>query len=511
MGCKDANSSARWPGDALLVSGNGVASSVSTRSGRPDSTGVNVKESQINHGGYTRCGVLNWFEQGLARLALWTGHRAAVLLVLAPVLFCVGCAVPQPRGGGALSHVVEPSTQYGYWLYLPAEYVRATEAERRNRRWPLVVSFHGMKPFDKAHSQALEWQQEADRFGFIVIAPQLASPDVLYEFPLRHRTQEFANDARASLAIVNHVLATTAADPSNVLSTSWSSGGYLAHYMINQYPERFTCLAVRQSNFTTAVLDPAIVRRSLYHPVLIVVTEHDAPICQQESTSAIQWYIDHGYKNVFWVKIKDLGHERTPDLAADFFGRIAGSHPIRPPSALAMRQAIDGNAEGLAFFAGRFGGLTLPPTAVAGAVTSGTRGGAAGTTAVAARSGPRPLATDIHVKRSNESPAAMSDMTPLVTPASPLSIRVSSSVAVEQVLVAFSADCPIEWQRSANFLWTLNGAPICSGPSGQKLITGAGVHTLGVVVVTADGEEHRAARRINILDRGTGELRGAGR
>ncbi|MBL8879805.1 MAG: hypothetical protein JNG88_11860 [Phycisphaerales bacterium] len=420
----------------------------------------------------------------------------------------VGCAVPQPRGGGALSHVVEPSTQNGYWLYLPSEYVRATEAERRTRRWPLVVSFHGMKPFDKAHSQALEWQQEADRFGYIVIAPQLSSPDVLYEFPLRHRTDEFQQDARASIAIVNHVLATTSADPSNVLSTSWSSGGYIAHYMVNQFPERFTCLAVRQSNFTTAVLDPAVVRRSLYHPVLIVFTEHDAPICQQESTSAIQWYLDHGYKNVFWVKIKDLGHERTPDMAADFFGRIAGTLPTRPPAALASRQAIDGNAEGLAFFAGKFGALTLPPTAIAGA--NANRNGSFATQSPTLRNGPRPLATDIHERR-NESPPALSDMSPATANLSPLAIRVTSSVGVEQVMVAFSADCPIEWQRSANFLWTLDGAPICSGPSGQKLITGAGVHTLGVVVVTSDGQEHRSSRRINVLDRANAEVRGNNR
>lgn len=507
MGSNDANTIVQPVVDALLLPGCGLSGAAGSRGPQPVNVAdADIRKEQTHAHASIRCRVVRRLRRQLTNVFL----RPVAVLVFASLLFCVGCAVPQPRGGGALSHVVEPSTQYGYWLYLPSEYVRATEAERRNRRWPLVVTFHGMKPFDKAHSQALEWQQEADRYGFIVISPQLSSPDVLYEFPLRHRTQEFANDARASLAIVNHVLATTAADPSNVLSTSWSSGGYLAHYMINQYPERFTCLVVRQSNFTTAVLDPAIVRRSLYHPVLIVVTEHDAPICQQESISAIQWYIDHGYKNVFWVKIKNLGHERTPDMAADFFGRIAGSHPMRPPSALAMRQTIDGNAEGLAFFAGRFSGLTLPPTAVAGAIAEGARNGAAGVSATAARNGPRPLATEIHVKR-NESPAAMSDMTPSAAPTSPLSIRVSSSVAVEQALVAFSADCPLEWQRSANFLWTLNGAPICSGPSGQKLITGAGVHTLGVVVVTADGAEHRAARRINILDRAASEVRGAGR
>ena len=151
--------------------------------------------------------------------------RAATLGALAlGLLLATGCAVPQPRGAGKLERLVEPTTRRGYWLYLPKEYVQADPATRAQRRWPVVVSFHGMKPFDNARPQALEWEQEADRYGYIVLAPELRAPDVFGQFPLRSVSSTLKGDEEATLAILDHVFANTHADPTNVLSTGWSSG-----------------------------------------------------------------------------------------------------------------------------------------------------------------------------------------------------------------------------------------------------------------------------------------------
>ena len=49
---------------------------------------------------------------------------------------------------------------------------------------------------------------------------------------------------RSLIAIMNEVYAIADVDPNNVLATSWSYGGYIAHYMANRYPERFSCIAV---------------------------------------------------------------------------------------------------------------------------------------------------------------------------------------------------------------------------------------------------------------------------
>jgi pimeloyl-ACP methyl ester carboxylesterase len=227
--------------------------------------------------------------------------------------------------------------------------VQAPETARHGRRWPLVVTFHGMKPFDGAYSQAREWQGEADRFGFIVVAPRLRAPDSMAQFPVRTIRPDFESDEEATLAILDHVFETTQADRRNVLATSWSSGGYLAHYMLNRHPERFTCLGVRQSNFSESILDAGIAARSCAHPILIVNTENDLAVCKRESTAAVDWYKKQGYRNVAWFRVKGLGHERTPEFAADFFARVAGASPDGPSAVLVRRQVIDGEPEGTTF------------------------------------------------------------------------------------------------------------------------------------------------------------------
>jgi len=443
------------------------------------------------------------------------GRFVAGLLLCGVVLASVGCAVPQPRGQGVLQHLREPTTGRAYYLYLPKEYVAADEAGRKARIWPTVVTFHGMKPFDVAHSQAREWQQEADRYGFIVVAPVLNAFSVLREFPLRHVNRAFKSDEEAILAILNHVFRTTHADPNNVLSTSFSSGGYAAHYMLNRHPDRFSCLAVRQSNCSVKVLDAALTQRSLYHPILILSSQNDIGICKRESRQAIQWYESHGYKNFAWIYIRSLGHERTPDTAADFFASVAGVTPNRPPSVLVRRQAIDGNPAGLALLAGELGQMHRRPNAnQAQANTESTN--VDGPEKVAAR--PRTRRRPTMVAATGNAPAAPVDTAPpppnpagQPTPErgnrtaarrpdmQPLGIRLSSAIGFEPLLLVYSADCPADWYRTADFRWTLNGVDIGRGVNGQRTIAQPGDYLLRLLVVTSNGTEHVAARRIRVL------------
>ena len=71
----------------------------------------------------------------------------------------------------------------------------------------------------------------------------------------------------------------------------------------------------------------------------------------------------------------------------------------------------------------------------------------------------------------------------------------------DDINLAYSAECPTDWARSADFLWTLNGAPIGSSVNGHKLVSEPGEHSLSLLVVTADGREHRASRMIRVLPR----------
>jgi predicted esterase len=418
---------------------------------------------------------------GPVRAALPRLAAGCVLLLL------VGCAVPQPRGHGLQRVVVEPTTKRTYLLYLPEEYVNATEQERKARRWPLVVTFHGMKPYDIAWYQAREWEEEADRYGFIVVSPELMAFDFLFgQFPQRTLNRPFKRDGEVILAILDHVFATTEADRNNVLSTGFSSGGYMAHYMINRHPDVFTCLAPRQANFTANVLDPSLVDRSLYHPILIVNTQNDFGICKRESREAIKWYESHGYKNLAWVHINRLGHERTPDVAADFFARVAGVTPNKPPDVLVKRQAIDGNPKGLALLAGKMQSLQRAPGVSAAAPS------------------PRQPARMTERPRAVVSTAARNDRPPQPPaqpnrPPSPLDIRVSSAIGFEPLLLLYSAECPSDWQRTADFYWTLNGENIGRGINGQRTLAEPGDYTLRLLVVTRSGAEHESSRRIRVL------------
>jgi len=65
-----------------------------------------------------------------------------------------------------------------------------------------VVTFHGMRPWDNSKPQVREWEQEADRYGFIVVAPDLRTSDTFMQYPLRDPDQPYVRrDEQATLAI----------------------------------------------------------------------------------------------------------------------------------------------------------------------------------------------------------------------------------------------------------------------------------------------------------------------
>jgi hypothetical protein len=252
-------------------------------------------------------------------------------LTLAVVPLLTGCAVPQAPGGGVARLEDEPITGSSYWLYLPEDYVKNDGQRADGRRWPLVVTFHGMKPWDGAKPQCREWQEEADRYGFIILAPSLRTCAALRQFPLRDRTLSYVmHDEQAVLAMMDEVFRRTNADPTRVLSTSWSSGGYIAHFMVNQYPERFTVLAVRQSNFSEDLLDAANTSAYRNMHIGIFFGENDLPICRNESLRAVEWYQHHHFR-VDAKLVSGLGHERTPQTAAAYFALAIGVKPKTPP------------------------------------------------------------------------------------------------------------------------------------------------------------------------------------
>lgn len=265
------------------------------------------------------------------------GRRFLTLGLLGMVLIWTsGCAVPQPRGQGIYQYVTEPTTKAGYHLYLPMDYVRnnGRHPNPRMKGWPLVMTFHGMKPYDNALPQEREWEKEADIYGYVVCAPELNTSDSFMEYPLTREHSYVLRDKENVIAIMEHVFQTTNTDRKKVLATSWSCGGYLAHYFPNRFPDRFACIAVRLSNFSAALMTEATV--PLYKdrvPVAIFIGDGDFPACKTESQDAVAWYEARKFKTVRGKMIDNMGHSRIPQTAAAFFAEQIGLEPLHPEDA----------------------------------------------------------------------------------------------------------------------------------------------------------------------------------
>jgi len=481
-----------------------------------------------------RCGRENLrATRSIRTLAVQTAYRTVLLAVGACALTTVfgGCAVGQKPGNGLCTYQHEPTTGAAYWLYLPEDYVKQLPRLVTARRWPLVVSFHGMKPFDNDSRQIRQWQQEADRYGFIVCAPLLRTADLMYEFPFRRVTPSLQKDEQNVIAILNHLAQTTDIDPNAVLSTSFSSGGYLAHYMANRHPDRFSCVAVFQSNFSPDIVDPARVPEYRDHKIGIFITENDFAICRRESRLAAQWYARQGF-DVTYAQFSDLGHERTPSLPASFFARTCGAAPKTPPTELAALQIMDvpidlSGPDRLAM-QGLPTAVTAsrPIPAVPGGASDPSRSprvtsvppayertsGGDGRTPAPQRAYASPPADPAPADRalpttpvpSSRSQGRTPERTQAATTpraeASPIRMRLSSTIGIAPLLISYSAVVPGTLRRGAYFLWTDNNQPIANGINGQTYLTRPGEHNIEVVMTAADGREHRAGQTVTVLE-----------
>lgn len=264
-------------------------------------------------------------------------RRLVIFIAMAiSVWTATGCAVPQPRGQGRCQYIQEPSTKAWYYLYLPTDYILrgGQHPNPQYKTWPLVMTFHGMKPYDSAGAQEREWEKEADIYGYIVCAPELQTSDSFMEYPLTKEHSYVLRDKQAVIAIMDHIFATTKADPGRVLSTSWSCGGYLAHYFPNRFPERFQCIATRLSNFSPKLMiEETVPRYRDKTSVAVFAGDGDLSACKLESQEAVAWYKGHGFKNIEGKMIDNMGHRRIPQVAAAFFARHLEIEPLKPAEA----------------------------------------------------------------------------------------------------------------------------------------------------------------------------------
>ena len=252
--------------------------------------------------------------------------RRASLLVLANLLLS-GCAVREGPGTGLRFKLQEAQTGRKGYMYIPAGY-------DLSKRWPVVLTFHAYKPFGGAKRQIREWASTADKYGLIIVAPDLINCGPRMSFRLNRITSSVKEDEQAAMGMLDYVLKNTSADPERVFVTGFSSGGFLMHYITNQNPERFAALCSRGCSFNGNILDEDNARQMAAKgfPVMIYYTEYDTLNTKLDSRSAIRWYEKMGFEvESMVIPQKDripglgLGHlEGRPWMAADFFLRSTG-------------------------------------------------------------------------------------------------------------------------------------------------------------------------------------------
>jgi feruloyl esterase len=112
---------------------------------------------------------------------------------------------------------------------------------------PLVVALHGCTQTADEYDYGTGWSSLADKFGFAVIYPQqqpVNNPRNCFSWFLPDDIARGQGEARSIREMVEHAVATFAADRGRVFVTGLSAGGAMASVMLATYPEVFAGGAV---------------------------------------------------------------------------------------------------------------------------------------------------------------------------------------------------------------------------------------------------------------------------
>ncbi len=203
--------------------------------------------------------------------------RAFAIVVTSLCGLAGGCAA---LGGGRLPESVitaqDPALGRDYLLYRPAVY-------DRDRDWPLVVACHGGIG-DSPKAQIKQWHELADKYGFLVVAPQLLSSG---------KAEKLPDDERHILSVVDHVRAGQSISDDRILMYGQGTGALPAFITALGAPDIFRTIAVSEPKFQ--VDDLTNMNRALdpYQPLLIRYNSHDL-VLGKHVRDSVDWLREHG-------------------------------------------------------------------------------------------------------------------------------------------------------------------------------------------------------------------------
>jgi poly(3-hydroxybutyrate) depolymerase len=255
-------------------------------------------------------------------------RRWAVLLLIG---LLAGCAADPLRNVRTADkwYKVDPVMQAGYYLYVPEKYDHSKAA-------PVIISCHGTVPYDVPNSHIETWKGYGEKYGCIVICPELQGTDGIFgDGP----TSAMLADEQIILSILSTLSYQYNIDRANIMLTGFSGGGFPTYFVGLRNPDVFTCIAPRNSNFNEYNLHGWWPPEARQLPVFVPWGSNDPAPIQAQAANGVAYLRRHGFRvtqNIF----PDVGHERKPQYTMNFFRNLwtqpnptlpGGTTPTRPP------------------------------------------------------------------------------------------------------------------------------------------------------------------------------------
>lgn len=259
--------------------------------------------------------------------ALHNPRTTLLNALLAGALGLTGCPVPEnvvtvPPGGKW--HLRDAPSGGSFWLHVPSNYTH-------HRPCPVIVSCHGTPPYDVARHHVETWDDYCEKFGCIVVCPDLVGTDGIFgDGPV----DGMLRNERVILSTLSTLSYKYNIDRANVMITGFSGGGFPAYWVGLRNPDVFSVIVAQNCNFNRGNLDRWYPRAAVETPVMIYYGQNDPATIVSQSRDAIDYLRSRGFQTETYV-IPGVGHERRPEIAMTFFrNRWAPPRPtlgIAPP------------------------------------------------------------------------------------------------------------------------------------------------------------------------------------
>ncbi len=235
-----------------------------------------------------------------------------LLLLAITVLMAGGCDVPAGYQVAPVKewHETDPATGKGFWIFLPSTY-------DHNKPAKVIVTCHGTPPYDVANMHIREWKSLAEKYGCIVLAPELIATDgIIGDGPVVGMLE----DEKRIMGLISLLGYRYNIDLANIMITGFSGGGFPTYWVGLRHPEIFSVVVGRSCNFSISNLDGWYPPEAVRTPVMIYYGTADLANIQGESIAGIRYLKQRGF-SVESKTLPNVGHARHPYVAMDFFVR----------------------------------------------------------------------------------------------------------------------------------------------------------------------------------------------